>query len=433
MASSFEQLLVERTKKNDPAVHGVLIKCVGRNGEILYAKTAGYKSLADDAAPLTPDATLKMGSATKLITSIALLQCVDDGLLTLDEPISRILPELANNEIIIAEEQQHQPQKQHIEAPPNKGFATKQSTKPITARHLLTHTSGLAYWFLHPLLIKWKQSGAAGPNGTSQRIVERFKIPLLFEPGEGCFYGPNLDWAGIVVSRLHSGVSLEEYMIERIWKAVDRTAPFPTFHVSRHHEYEARLMQSADRAADTGNLTHSPGNAFCVGLEEDDEGGAGLTVTMDDYVAVLQDLICNDNNATATRSKLFRNKPRESLSLLFGPQFRHGSYAAKGLVQQRSAWDMVAGPVVTEDEDINHTLGGLLITGEVPEIGQPAETLCWGGSPNIVWFANRERGVAGFFATQMSPFGNPAVKELVNAWKKDFWGQYDGAGGRVGA
>lgn len=355
-----------------------------------------------------------MGSATKLITSIALLQCVDDGLLTLDEPISRILPEFTTNEIITANQDEGKEQK---------GFTTRPATSPITARHLLTHTSGLGYWFLHPLLIKWKQSGAAGPKGTSQRIVERFNIPLLFEPGEGCFYGPNLDWAGVVVSRLHGGISLEEYMVERIWKAVGRTAPFPTFHVSRHPEYEARLMQTADRIPDgqegAGKLNPTPGNAFCVGLEEDDEGGAGLTLTMDDYIAVLQDLISDG-------CKLFRNKPQESLALLFEPQFQRGSDAARGLIQQRPAWDMVAGPVVREDEEINHGLGGLLITGEVPEIRQPANTLCWGGSPNIAWFTNRERGVAGFFATQMSPFGNSAVKELVNAWKKDFWSQYDG-------
>lgn len=50
---------------------------------------------------------------------------------------------------------------------------------------------------------------------------------------------------------------------------------------------------------------------------------------------------------------------------------------------------------------------------------------CWGGSPNIVWFFNRERGVAGFFGTQIEPFGDPLVKELVNSWKKDFWSKID--------
>lgn len=89
------------------------------------------------------------------------------------------------------------------------------------------------------------------------------------------------------------------------------------------------------------------------------------------------------------------------------------------LLQLRPAWDIVAGPV--SGEHVNHGLGGLLIQEETPEIAQPKNLLCWGGSPNIVWFISKDRGVAGFFATQMSPFGDGIVKEVVNAWKKDFW------------
>lgn len=92
------------------------------------------------------------------------------------------------------------------------------------------------------------------------------------------------------------------------------------------------------------------------------------------------------------------------------------------LLQLRPAWDMVSGPV--KGEEVNHGLGGLLVEGETPEIGQPKNVLCWAGSSNIVWFICKDQGVAGFFATQSSPFGNAAVKDLVNAWKKDFWSNY---------
>lgn len=92
------------------------------------------------------------------------------------------------------------------------------------------------------------------------------------------------------------------------------------------------------------------------------------------------------------------------------------------LLQLRPAWDMVAGPV--KADEVNHGLGGLLVEGEAPEIGQPKNMLCWGGSSNIVWFICKDQGVAGFFATQSSPFGDDVVKDLVNAWKKDFWTNY---------
>lgn len=206
------------------------------------------------------------------MTSIALLQCVDNGLVGLDEPISRILPELAGKEI--------------LERVEGSQLFTRPTTGEITARHLLTHMSGLGYWFINPLLMKWKASGA---QKDSKKLTELFDYPLVFEPGEGWLYGNSLDWAGVAVSRLHDDVTLEDYMIENIWKRVGRSAPYPTFHLEKHPEYEARLMQAAERTP-TGGLKASSGQGFCAHLD-DDEGGAGLVVTMGDYVAVLQDLV----------------------------------------------------------------------------------------------------------------------------------------------
>jgi hypothetical protein len=72
---------------------------------------------------------------------------------------------------------------------------------------------------------------------------------------------------------------------------------------------------------------------------------------------------------------------------------------------------------------VNHGLGGMLLLEDVPEIAQPKNILAWGGVHNTVWFMCKELGYAGFFSTQLSPFGDPQALELVNAWKKDFWTQ----------
>lgn len=89
------------------------------------------------------------------------------------------------------------------------------------------------------------------------------------------------------------------------------------------------------------------------------------------------------------------------------------------LIEMRRAWDIISGPI--DEKAVNHGLGGLLLLDEVPEIGQPKNILAWGGAWNTIWFACREIVVAGFFSTQIEPFGDGAVKDLVNAWKKDFW------------
>ena len=159
---------------------------------------------------------LKVASAYKFITSVALLQCIDQGKLTLDEPISRILPEVAELNVLdeikdTLEVVDHQPR------------------KPITARQLLTHTSGMGYWFLNPSLMKWRKRPDFKP---STFVTERYATPLLYEPGEGWVYGSSLDWAGVAVRRLHD-TALEDYMIEHIWKPLGRQAPFPTFKISK--------------------------------------------------------------------------------------------------------------------------------------------------------------------------------------------------------
>ncbi|KAF2794584.1 beta-lactamase class C and other penicillin binding protein [Melanomma pulvis-pyrius CBS 109.77] len=394
--SDFDALLAEYTEKGNAKVHGVICKCVDRNGNELYSKIAGYDSLLTDASPLREDAVLKLASATKLITSIALLQCVDKGIIDLDEPLTKILPEFNGKEILTGVS--------------GSEFTFEKSKTAITARHLLTHTSGLGYRFTNRLLAPWAASRDRNQDKPSYRVTERYMMPLVFEPGGGWLYGCSLDWAGVVVSRLHDGMCLEDYMVENIWKKLGLSSPFPKFNISRHPEYNSRVMQGAEQTSD-GRL--QPCNSWAFDNPEDQDGGSGLASTTNDYVSVLADLISDS-------PKLL--KPT-TISELFTPQLIPGSLNIQMLLDLRVAWESVAGPI--SEDAVNYGLGGLLCTGPVPEINQPKNILAWGGASNVIWWANRELGVAGFFATQQSPFGNPTVVKLVNAWKKDFWTQFN--------
>jgi CubicO group peptidase (beta-lactamase class C family) len=294
-------------------------------GNELYSKLSGYDSVSADASPLREDAVLKVASCTKLITSIALLQCVEKGLLSLDEPLDKILPELADKEILTGESEM--------------GFTFKPSKNKITARQLLTHTSGLGYSFISPLLMKWLDSPAQAFRKDSQIITEKYNYPLLYEPGTGWTYSSSLDWAGVVVRRLHGGISLEDYMIEHIWKPVGLASPFPTFAISQHPEYKARLMQAAERTPD-GEL--KPQSFWFGDNSVDQEGGAGLALTVKDYLAVLTDLISDS-------PKLL--KP-ETISMMLTPQIATDSPALPMLVKDRQVWEMVAGPI--SEDAVNH-------------------------------------------------------------------------------
>jgi CubicO group peptidase (beta-lactamase class C family) len=324
-----------------------------------------------------------------------LLQCVDKGLIGLDESLTKVLPEFEGKEILTGVS--------------GSEFSFEPSKTAITARHLLTHTSGFGYRFTNRLLMPW----AAARDKTkppSLRVTERYSIPLVFEPGTGWLYGCSLDWAGIVISRLHDGISLEDYFIEHIWKKLGLSAPYPKFNIGKHPEYNARAMQGAERTQD-GKL--KPCDTWAFDNMEDMEGGSGLAGTTKDYVAVLADLV-------STAPKLL--KPA-TLDEMFTPQLVPGSPSVKMLLDLRIAWEAVAGPIA--EDRVNHGLGGVLCTGSVPKLGQPGNMLAWGGATNVMWWASREKGVAGFFATQQSPFGNEVVVKLVNSWKKDFWATFN--------
>ena len=206
--------------------------------------------------------------------------------------------------------------------------------------------------------------------------------------------------------RLH-GMSLEEYFVENIWKRLGLQAPFPRFNIGVHADYNARAMGGALRVSD-GRLV--PHDEWIFDNPEDQDGGSGLSCTTNDFVSVLADL--------ASDSPRLLNE--ETVVQMFRPQLTRPE-CVQGLLNLRPAWDIVSGSV--ERDAVNHGLGGILCLGDVPEIGQPAGMLGWGGASNIVWWVNRERKVAGFFATQQAPFGNSTVAKLVNAWKKDFWSQ----------
>ncbi|CAI6252374.1 unnamed protein product [Periconia digitata] len=392
--TDFDVLLSEYTQKETPKVHGVIAKCVDKNGKEVYNKIAGYDSVLPDASPLREDAVMKIASATKLITAIALLQCVEEGLLELDEPLTKILPEFDGIEI--------------LKGVNGSDLTLEKSNVPVTARHLLSHTSGLGYQVLHPLLAL--QAEMQKDTKRSGHVTEKYKMPLVFEPGTGWLYGCSFDWAGLVVSRLHNDIALGDYFTEHIWKRVGLSAPFPRFNIAVHPDYKARMMQSSV-IQDNGTLEHLD-NWPIIDDDEAHNGGEGLSCTANDYLAVLADLISD-------APKLL--KP-ETIFRMWEPQLLPGSPGSGMLLSLRPLWETITGPIV--DHGINHGLGGVLCLEPVPESKQPANMLAWGGATNVVWWMNKASGVAGFFATQQAPTANPNVTKLVEAWKKDFWTQY---------
>ena len=380
-ASILAQLLDSSFYPNSPFV-----------GDYIYKKASGYTTLLPNATPIDFHNTFVMASCTKLITTIAALQCVERGLITLDEPLDPHLPELAKQEIIEFDET-------------TGTFSCKARRESITLRQLLTHSSGIGYDHGEPALEAWRESRGEKPLCLTARVVDAFGTPLLFEPGTGWKYGGGIDWAGLLVQRLNGNTSLEAYYIENIFAPLKLESTTLHLHLKPHL---VPLFVGPSYRAPDGNLI--PGLLPYPWPPGDEYGGNGLYSSVPDYIAVLGDIIKDE-------PVLLK---KESADIMFSPQLPPDSDALKHLYKEQHLFENSAGGHIG-DLGINYGLGALLFTEHVPLNGAPPNTLAWGGLPNLLWWANREQGVAGMYATQVIPHADGRNTKLAATFQKAIW------------
>jgi CubicO group peptidase (beta-lactamase class C family) len=179
---------------------------VTRNGRTVHEATYGQRD-REAGLPVEPDTIWRIYSMTKPLTSVAAMMLYEEGRLPLRRPVAEILPEFADARVFVA------------------GSAINPGTvpaiEPIRIWHLLSHTSGLTYGFLHqsPVDAMHRAAGVEffPPEGTTlAQACERWaRIPLLFQPGTEWNYGISTDVLGRVVEVV-SGQSLADFFAERI-------------------------------------------------------------------------------------------------------------------------------------------------------------------------------------------------------------------------
>lgn len=354
-------------------------------GTFTYTKAIGVRSVGVESVSKTfdPETIIAIASCTKLLTAIAVLQCVEDGLFTLDEDISRLLPDLAVLPIISSST--NPMTNQHILTPRQNPIRLRYLTPQLpispphqltysvhaTLRHLLTHSSGLSYEQLSPVLLAWRTS--RNESAWSGRTVEtRANHPLLFEPGTAWMYGPGTDWAGKLIERT-TGHSLEDYMSSRIWGPLGLKDV--TFWPRTKEHLQGRMAEMSTWDKDRK----------CVSLGEDFDlnnaptdclGGGGLFATPRDFLAIMQ--------ATLRRDQRLLKK-RESWEELFRPQLTLKSKEAlQRLLESGEGLNAELGANVPLGGAKSWALGGLVSLDKYDGWMEEG-TLLWSGLPNIRW------------------------------------------------
>jgi CubicO group peptidase (beta-lactamase class C family) len=196
-----------------------------RIGGRVEVRAGGRMAVAPDSPPMRDDTRFRLASITKPIGGALVLSLVEDGLLSLDDPIARWLPEMAHPHVLVA--------------PDASLDETVEAVRPITVRHLLTCTAGWGA-VIDPTPLQaamFEQRvfpGPLTPPMSGDEFVARVAdLPLAFQPGDGWLYDTPIDVAGVLVSRA-VGKPLSDLMAERIFEPLAMASTgFWTPHVDR--------------------------------------------------------------------------------------------------------------------------------------------------------------------------------------------------------
>ncbi len=188
----------------DEGKHAGIITLLARNGRIVDFQTCGYRDL-ERQLPMERDTICRMYSMSKIITCAATLVLFEEGRFNLDDPVANYLPELKGMMVWVAGAQ---------EAP-----KLEPLKRPITIKHLLTHTSGLIYDFSgeDEMTKLWRSADLWSGPGLTNFIAKLGKLPLKHQPGDAYTYGVNMDVLGALIERV-SGMSFGAFLRERIFR-----------------------------------------------------------------------------------------------------------------------------------------------------------------------------------------------------------------------
>ncbi|MCL8024316.1 serine hydrolase domain-containing protein [Nocardioides bruguierae] len=347
---------------------------VGDADGTLYEGGAGAPVAGQDGGTVGASTPFRIMSMTKMIATTAALQQVEKGLLDLDAPVTDYCPEFKEVQV--------------LEGWDGDTPVLVEPRTPATVRHLVTHTSGLGYWFWSEDLVRFE--AATGVPNVVPGSAEAFKAPMVAHPGETFTYGINTDWLGKVVESV-AGTTLDVVIGENV------TGPLgmgdTTFHLSEVRQDDLAMV-------------HVPGEEGWVSaggiLNEHPDwwaGGHGLYSTPRDYLR-FQRALLRGGELDGTRIL-----SEQMVDQAFSHQLGDLSFPEE---------------IPTADPPITSTLRvgpgwtwgyGLLINNHDVPGGRRAGTGAWAGLFNTHFFIDRTTGVAASIYTNSLPF----VTE--DAWK----------------
>jgi CubicO group peptidase (beta-lactamase class C family) len=364
-----------------------LVGAVSR-GEDTHIEVMGKKSKGGE--PVTRDSIFRISSMTKPVATLAVMLLADEEKLSLDEPVDRLIPELANRKVL-----------KRIDGPLDD---TVPAGRPITVRDTMDFTLGIGLVFAspetHPILRAMEDLRLAQgfprpsvPPPSDEWIRRLGSLPLMHQPGEQWMYSTGADIQGVLVARA-SGMPFEAFLSERIFEPLgmkDTAFSVPESKLGRFVDsYYTNFVTGKvelNDAARTGQWSRPP---------DFPSGAGGLVSTVDDYLAFAKMLMSLGTH------KGRRILSSESVRAMTSDQLTPAQKAASGFV-----------PAFFDT--FSWGFGMSVVTGRDPL--KSKGTYGWDGGLGTSWFNDPQKGLVVVLMTQQAQTSPAPPPVYVDFWK----------------
>jgi CubicO group peptidase (beta-lactamase class C family) len=387
--AQIDQIL--RQKSDAKEIPGV-VAMAADSKEVIYQGAFGKRDLSRDDA-MTLDSVFWIASMTKAITAAAGMQLVEQGKLALDQPIGKVLPDLASPQVLEGFDARGEPK-------------LRPAKNPITLRHLMTHTAGFAYDMWNGDMVKYLEK--TGTPGVTTCQNAALKTPLMTDPGTRWEYGTNIDFVGKAVEAA-SGKRLDAYLRDHMFTPLGMTDT--GFKIGESQR--KRLVAMHGRGPD-GSLAPIP-----FELEQNPEfhmGGGGLYGTADDYIKF---------------TRMILNKGKGNGNQLLKPEtvatMGQNHIGELTMTKMSSAVAFATNDVDLYPDMVKKWgLSFLINTARTPE-GRSPGSLAWAGLANTYFWIDPARDVSGVILMQVLPFADGKCLEAFAGLERGVYAGLDAA------
>ena len=347
---------------------------VARNGKLAYSSAVGMRDREHDV-PMTLDTRFRIASMTKPVTSVAVLMLYEEGRFQLDDPVSRYLPEFSELRVQTSTDDQG-------------AQKTEPAKRPITIRHLLTHTAGLgygpAYDSTSALGKAWAALNFSGPGTLADKVRAIAGLPLYYHPGDAWRYSYADDVLGRLVEVV-SGLPFDRFLKMHLFDPLGMR--HTGFYISQADLGQLAVLYRHDAKGDLV-LSDTVSAQAATDASKSPSGGGGLISTAGDYLRFAQ-MLANGGSfegrlylSPVTVALMTSNQvPDDAQAKFWGESWRGFGYG-------------LGVGVVTDGRS-------------VPQASCDGD-YSWGGFFDTHWITSPRTGIVAVLLTQVDPRGASA-------------------------